>query len=216
MPLVSAEVRWFVDASAREIVEAFTRWFESGAFPPAGGAPRTDVYGVDRGVTDVGIKRRGKSPGVEVKTQVDPCVAATRFAGRDVRIESWTKTASRAIELSRHAVECSVRKTRRLRTFDTGAGSAEEVELGRGESTKDASLRVTTGCNVEWTRVEVEEPATEAWSFGLEAFGDDPRRSIVLTLDALDARSPPSLGEAWREESYPAWLARLLGTDAAR
>jgi hypothetical protein len=103
-----------------------------------------------------------------------------------------------------------MKKTRRLRRFDTGAGSAEEIELASGsESPKEPNVQVARGCNVEWTLVELDDPRTRAWSFGVEAFGADPRKSIVLTLAALDASAPPALDATWREESYPVWLARV-------
>jgi hypothetical protein len=57
--------------------------------------------------------------------------------------------------------------------------------------------------------VEIEEPPIRAWSFGLEAFGANPVGSIGLATAAL-ATPPPPIDERWVQESYPAWLARVL------
>lgn len=182
MPLVSAEVRWFVDVSEEDVIAPFTRWLDGGPLPPGKSETRTDVYAVDRSVTDIGLKTRGKTPGLELKVLVAPDLARIRFAGREAKVQQWSKVSSRVIAVSNDAVKCKVTKTRRMR-------------------------ELVPSCNVEWTLVEIEEPKVRAWTLGLEASGDDARAALERGITELEATTPPKLTAAWIEASYPAWLA---------
>src|SRR5262249_38708556 len=69
--------------------------------------------------------------------------------------------------------------------------------------------RPTRGCNVELTRIHMDE-GTIWWSFGFEAFGDittvaDDLKAVAALLTLT---TPPEFGAA-QLESYPGWLHKL-------
>jgi hypothetical protein len=221
MPLVSAEVRWFLKATHAAEVEAFGRWFhEVGGLPPGGGIRvREDVYVVDPATDELGVKDRGGRPGLEVKAMVEPRFLALEFGSRQATAQLWSKITSSVLTLPAGAAgRCTTRKTRWLRKFDTSTVPVRELELGRGpfgEEPLQGSLP-DVGCNLEWTSIEVPGTAGQWWTVGLEAFAFRQagpiwpflEAGLRRTIAALDAASPraPSLGSAWREASYASWI----------
>lgn len=210
MPQLSAEVRWFLPSTETERRTAFGAWFEAGAFALGGklSTPRDDVYLREANI-ELGIKDRGGKPGLEVKALVGEA-GEVRLAGGGATVQIWTKVTSKVLALPTDRL--LVRKWRRLRKFDC-ADAVREVELGggaSGEEPKEGSWP-TSGCNVEWTRIDVN--GTEWWSFGMEAFAadGDPNslvQSLKRTVEALEKRgTPPKLDGSWIESSYPKWMA---------
>lgn len=73
MPQVSAEMRWFLEATNSTDGKTFDRWFKSGSIPPGGGKKvRKDVYAVDPSTDELGVKSREGEFGLEVKALVEP------------------------------------------------------------------------------------------------------------------------------------------------
>lgn len=221
MPQVSAELRWFLNATHAADVRAFGLWFRSGEIPPGGGRQRRDVYALDRSTEEIGIKKREGRSGLEVKALVEPCLISLDFAGRKATAQLWSKTVSNTLALpSDPNDQLAVFKTRWLRKFETATPTATEVRLGGGLSGEDPieDPRPALGCNVGWTLVEVPGMAAQWWSFGFEtfAFGQPGplfpllEEALRKTISALGVVMPgrPALGEKWREQSYPAWLKR--------
>jgi hypothetical protein len=222
MPEVSAELRWFVEATHLTDVTAFDLWFKSGRLPPGGGQQRKDVYAVDPSTDELGVKNREGRAGLEVKVLVEPRFLSLEFGTRPATAQLWSKVPSNILTLPDKATaKRTTLKTRWLRKFDTATSAATEVKLGGGWFGEDPAQgsRPDLGCNVEWTLVEVPGVATQWWTFGFEAFafgqtgpvGPLVEEGLRRTLTALRATLPsaPSLGEVWREQSYPAWLRHI-------
>src|SRR5262245_49290864 len=220
MPYVSAAVRWLLAARHAPEVTAFDSWFKSGRLPPGGGKKvREDVYALDLSTEELGVKTREGKTGLEVKALVDARLLSLAFGTRDATAQLWTKVTSNILTLPADVrARRTLRKARWLRQFDTATPDATEVKLGVGlfgEDPAQGSLP-TWGCNVEWTLVEVPGWDVQWWTFGLEAFAVESagpvcpllEQGLRRTLPALIASlgPPPKLGEAWREQSYPAWL----------
>lgn len=220
MPQVSAELRWFLNATNSTDVDAFDRWFKSGSLSPGGGTkPRGDVYAVDPSTDELGVKNREGKSGLEVKALVEPRFLSLEFGTRKATVQLWSKVTSNILTLP---VDATARrttlKTRWLRKFDTATSVATEVKLGAGPSGEDPaqSSPPNLGCNVEWTLVEVPGLVAKWWTFGLEAFvfgQTGPVHSFLeeglrRTLTALRTSlgNAPSLGDAWCEQSYPMWI----------
>jgi hypothetical protein len=215
---VSAEIRWFWPSQPPSRLEA---WFcdPSDVFshPPGGPEDRADVYLLDPGQVELGLKCRdakeGAKDGVEVKGQVavaEKDLAAGSLTGR---IEVWTKWKSAALTFtalkagSHGTVE--TKKRRWLRKFDTAGSSPTEVPLNAAMKPQGRALP-DRGCNVELTRVAL--PSGDVWwTFGFESFGTlatveaDLRTVAALLADRL----PPEFTTG-QEASYPAWLQRLV------
>jgi hypothetical protein len=214
---LSAEVRWFWRGDPQPECHA---WFQSAAMHgcPAGGGKdsREDIYLSAPAQADLGIKRRGNKPGVEVKGLV--AISETRLASQPFAgsIEMWSKWSSEALTIG-HLPTIATSKLRWLRKFDTSGSEAVEVPLKDDEEPADASRqRPVRGCNVELTRVTLAGDE-RWWTFGFESFG--PLTSIVSDLckaeEVIAACQPPRLPPG-QLASYPAWLQRYALADAAR
>jgi hypothetical protein len=220
MPHVSAELRWFLNATDSTDVKAFDKWFKSGHPSPGGGEKvREDVYAVDPSTDELGVKTREGKSGLEVKALVEPRFLLLEFGTRRATAQLWSKVTSNILSLPVNATaKRTTRKTRWLRKFDTATSAATEVTLGGGPFGEDPAQGSPPdiGCNVEWTLVEVPGMATQWWTFAFEAFAfgrggpvcPPLEEGLRRTLTALRASLPgaPSLGTAWREQSYPAWI----------
>jgi len=210
---VSAEIRWFWRTTPSPDFEAWFREATPYSCPAGGGQLRTDEYLRDPNQDELGLKRRGDKPGVEVKGKVaimERGLAAEPWVGP---IELWTKWTSKTLKLD-SASTVTTEKVRWLRKFDTSGLIPEEIPLNDKELPVDAKRQLPSqGSNVELTQVKLlnSEAGEVWWTFGLEAFGtiqtvEDNLRKVA---DALAARRPPSVGEA-ELASYPLWLARYL------
>lgn len=214
---ISAEIRWFWRGDPQP---EFHAWFQSASLHgcTAGGGKdsREDIYLSAPAQADLGIKRRGNKPGVEVKGLVailETRLAAQPFAGS---IEMWSKWTSDVLSID-HLPTIATSKLRWLRKFDTSGSEAVEVPLKDDEEPADGSRpRPVRGCNVELTRVTLAGDE-RWWTFGWESFG--PLASVATDLckgaDVIASRQPPALppGELF---SYPAWLQRHALAAAAR
>jgi hypothetical protein len=215
---VSAEARWFLSSAFDEDVKAFDAWFRAGKHDVGGGKePRTDVYLKDA-TEELGVKRRGKNVGVEVKALVEPKAFELQMGSLRSPVQLWSKVRSEVLTIPDDpAKKFTTVKMRWLRKFETSDSGWREVQLGGGISGEDPAKGASpeVGCNVEWTSVEVPHLNQVWWTFGLEAFAFNQPRPVQAALDSLqraltgiDANlgSPPTLGPAWLALSYPAWI----------
>lgn len=223
MPQVSAELRWFLNATKVNDVDAFDRWFKSGTLLPGGGKkPREDVYAVDPSTDELGVKKREGKSGLEVKALVEPGFFSVEFGTRNATVQLWSKVTSNILTLPVGATaRRTTLKTRWLRMFDTARSVATEVKLGAGSFGEDPAQESPPnfGCNVEWTFVEVPGLVAKWWTFGLEASAFEQttpvhsrlENGIRRTLAAMTTHlgNAPILGEAWCEQSYPQWIRSL-------
>ena len=223
MPQVTAELRWFLDARNAGDVDAFERWFSSGALSPGGGKkPREDVYVFDPSTDELGVKQREGKSGLEVKALVEPSFFPLEFGSRKATVQLWSKVTSNILTLPPDAAaRRRILKTRWLRKFDTTTAMATEVKLGAGPFGEDPAQGSTPnlGCNVEWAMVEVTGLVAKWWTFGLEAYAfgqTTPAHShleagLRKTLAALRTNlgNAPTLSDAWREQSYPTWIRSI-------
>jgi len=199
--MVSAELRWFWRNAVPDSVET---WFRQGTIHAGGGRSRSDEYLVDARQTELGLKKRGGSGGVEIKGLV--AVLDTAPAPFDAAIQIWSKWTSGALTIE-HLPRVVVHKTRWIRLYDTSGLHLEEIELDEREQPRDVTRRLPErGCQVETVALRLD--SGEAWgSVGLEAFGhlatveDSLRRTVASLAPTLSGLHD---GLAL---SYPAWLA---------
>jgi hypothetical protein len=202
--IVSAEMRWFWPG---ECPDRFDAWFQAG-LPPPGLGSREDEYLYERGQTELGIKRRGEQPGIEIKGLVavlPPSRDPAPFAGA---VEIWCKWPSSATLGDPPTVK--TKKKRWLRKFDMTGADPVEIPMLKDDAPADHRSFPHEGCNVELTRIELE-PEEVWWTLGFEAFGDfnSIERNLRAALSLMAERSPPPIAPG-EFMSYPAWLDRRV------
>jgi hypothetical protein len=207
---ISAEIRWFWNKRPPAGIE---EWFckkHSHACVAGGGLTRVDQYLRDAGQVELGIKRRGGVPGVEVKGLIKVTwggLVAEPFSGP---VEVWIKWTSESLALESDGL-IAVEKRRWLRKFDTMAPLPQEIPLDEeGIPLTNRPLPVA-GCNVELTRAGL--PGGDVWwTFGFEAFGTirTVENDLRATVTVLAERRPPSLAGGLLA-SYPVWLDKYIG-----
>jgi hypothetical protein len=154
---------------------------------------------------ELGIKRRGAKPGVEVKGLVAVTPSGLNVAPFVGPIETWTKWTSALLDLQSH-LTIVTRKQRWVRKFDTSGAVPTEVPLDANELPMDNRPLPALGCNVELTKIEVHSKPTW-WTLGFESFGnihtvEDHLRAVATSLAA---KQPPLLSGGLIT-SYPGWL----------
>jgi hypothetical protein len=200
--MLSAELRYFWKA----VPAALEEWYHRAAYPPGGGGMRTDEYLLDTAQTELGIKRRGEKPGVEVKglVKLGAKAAVAPFTGQ---IEIWCKWTSPALLLDAGKT-IAILKQRWLRKFDTLSGS--EIPLGPDELPLGGLPLPQEGCNVELTKLTLPDGAVW-WSCGLEAFGPPDHVEKNLTTTSALLGAPQFTAEM--VASYPVWLKTVAAND---
>lgn len=212
---ISAEVRWFWQA---EPPAGLADWFlrASAAAPAAGGGrTRVDVYLFEPGLREVGVKRRGPSPGLEIKGLIETARETIGLGGLAAAPELWCKWTVAALSLPPSS-RLGIEKRRWLRKLAVdaatgGTPAVREVALDEDESPMAGERRPELGCNVELTRLQVDG-GDVWWTLGFEAFGglSAVRDALAAAVETMAGRRPPPLGPA-RCASYPAWIADLPG-----
>jgi hypothetical protein len=204
MPLITCEMRWFLDGALPGEVE---RWLQGGGQTTAP-TWREDRYLILPGVADMGIKEREGRVDIKGRLAVlGHHAIAPEIEGVAERWCKWT---------------CGAAIAERLGSFQDGAivvgkGRVQRHFLldsdGRTQRTAQRDL-TQRGFSLELTRIRL--PAGDHWSLGIEAAPDD----AALLADLLAALSrvlqgfPMPLPPA-RSMSYPAWLAERA-LDAGR
>ena len=199
--IVSAEMRRFW---ANACPDQFDAWFRSGSPSPGEGC-REDEYVHERGQTELGIKRRGEKPGIEIKGLVAVLPQSCDPAPFVGAIEIWCKWPSSALAL-RDLPTVKIKKNRWLRKFDMTGAEPVEIPMGKDEAPTDHRPIPHEGCNVELTRIELEQKQVW-WTLGFEAFGElfTVERNLRAALSVMAARRPPPFAPG-DLLSYPAWL----------
>lgn len=173
--------------------------------PPAPARERTDRYFVDAWQSELGIKNRGGTSGIEIKGLVAAPVAEMCRAPFVGPVDLWTKWAASGIELDADRV-IDVAKRRWQRAFDATTRTPVDVSELIPAWFRGTIAPPAQGCNVEITRVAVDGQGVW-WTFGFEAYGR--LDSVVADLDAvaeiMAGRDAPPLHAAMCQ-SYPAWL----------
>jgi len=202
------EMRWFWPADDSRPAWA---WFAGGGDPPPS-ETRTDSYLVLPGVEATGVKLREES--LEVKALGEEPGLWRGPAGPCGKRQFWVKWSLAGTGLPIRAGDRQgagewrrVTKERRQRQFiPCGAG-------GGGISSPLAEMQ--RSCQVELTRVTVENREPAWLTLGFEAFGE-PDAGLLVTLEATaeaffrDRGPPPaSILTLANSLSYPAWLNRL-------
>ncbi len=203
--LHSAEIRWYADGPLPGEVLS---WFAGGqTLEPE---VRSDSYLVFPECETVGVKlREGK---LEIKGLVDPPRELTTAFGVTGRADRWVKWSFgsdglRALEAELHqsGTWVEVHKERYLRKFSADQGTPAEVR-------PQAKPFPRAGCNVELTRVRLDDDPRAWFSLGFEAFG--PADGVAATLQAVlpvfleaNGGAPGIPLGTHNSLSYPAWLA---------
>jgi hypothetical protein len=205
---VSAEIRWFWEDP--EAAAKWRDWFwSSGVFggKPGGGKERVDEYLSDKGQTELGIKRRGGKPGLEMKGLVARGVGGFQLGSLSGSVDIWAKwsTESADLQLSQ---SLRIAKVRWARKWSIGGNGARELALGGDEQPLNAPAS-STGCNLEFTEIRLPVGGPW-WTLGFEAFGElsTVARSLELVVKQLGHPHAPEFPSG-RCASYPAWIASL-------
>lgn len=201
--LVSAELRWFWRGGVPAVVDA---WFREREIPAGGGNPRTDEYLVDRNQIELGLKKRGKKPGIEIKGLVG--IRRPVSMPFDGRVQIWSKWTSESLTID-HLPRVIVQKTRWLRKYDTSSSEPTEIALADDERPRHSPDQLPErGCHFELVTLQLDGDPTLWSSIGFEAFGD-----LATVEDSLDRTMrhvrPADPLPAGRELSYPGWLAQV-------
>ena len=194
---MTAEIRWFW---AGRPPPSFAAWFRE-VGPSWRGASdsksRIDAYVRDPGQTALGIKRRGSSPGVEIKGLISTRPKVLELAGCACPIGLWGKWSA-GIGLAEDRL-IQIAKERWMRKFEVTGGTARELPAESSER--------RAGCDAELTLLGGPN-GTPWWTLGFEAFGafDEVEDDLIATVAVLRGRSPPPL-PAGQASGYPGWLA---------
>ena len=201
----SAEVRWFWHGHCPQPVHD---WFFKAGLLPGGGHPRIDKY-LPQPKAEIGVKERGDMDGLEVKglvtTRRDPALATVAS-----HVEIWCKWSCTIPSLTL-AGDVAVRKTRRLRQFDTMNPTRVEIPLDAHEKPEPGYSLPVRGCNVELTEASMLGRSDVWWTLGFEAFGDFDTVPINLTRAMMPESSVlASIVSSGVLLSYPGWLLARL------
>src|SRR6266481_3714212 len=202
---VSAEIRWFWNNVPPPKLREWFRNATKDTCPAGGGELRVDEYLYDHSQIELGLKRRGGKPGVEVKGLVAAKwgnLTAGPFVGP---IDLWTKSTSEVLEL-RSGWTVPIEKIRWLRKFDTARQFPEEIPLDDKEQPLGKRPLPALGCNVELTQITLRDDKVW-WTLGFESFGtiQTVDKSLYAVATTLATRQPPDLGTGLLA-SYPDWL----------
>jgi len=202
----SAEVRWFIPTTLPERVQD---WFKDGQPSPELEDSRVDEYLLFPDCDSVGVKlREGK---LEIKAMLCAPRPISMGAGINGRTDQWVKWSFKSeglrdlnLGLHQSGKWVKVRKERCLRKFSADANIVEVPA-------KQKPFPIA-GCNVELTRIEVEEDPRFWFSLGFESFGPSGSTSKILddTLRLFFKKRGLMPGvplNGLASLSYPAWLA---------
>lgn len=185
-------------------------WFMAGELSPGGGRWRQDDYLLDPLQTELGIKKRGQKPGVEIKGLVETLHHNLDPNSHISPIEIWCKWNSGSLSIDR-CPTLQVQKLRRLRRFDGTSGRFIEIPLDENENARSGRSMPGRGFNVELTEIKVGRREEIWWTFGVEAFGDlEFAEGCVRFVQGELASIAKEVFQSARWLSYPAWLSETF------
>jgi hypothetical protein len=202
MPLITCEMRWFLDG---ELPREAERWFADVPGPAAAAPWREDRYLILPGVADLGIKQRESKLEIKGRTAVLGIHAvAAEIEGSAERWCKWSYDAASSIGERfggwlRGPEAMVVGKGRAQRHFLLEPGGPAQPIAKR-----DLTQR---GFSLELTRIRLA--AGDHWSLGIEAAPDDAAlladllRALGVVLQGFPLPLPPA-----RSMAYPAWLLK--------
>jgi hypothetical protein len=203
MPLITCEMRWFLDG---ELPREAERWFADVPGPAAAAPWREDRYLILPGVADLGIKRRESKLEIKGRTAVLGIHAvAAKIEGSAERWCKWSYDAASPIGgrfggwlQGPEAMVVGKGRVQRHYLLEPG-GPARPI------AKRDLTQR---GFSLELTRIRLA--AGDHWSLGIEAAPDDAGllADLLRVLRDVLEGFPLSLPAA-RSMSYPEWLTRL-------
>jgi hypothetical protein len=209
---ISAEARlWWPDGNCNAVEHWFEQLteFEPGGKPAFNGycysEPRRDVYVVDSGQAELGIKLRAAGT-ARARIEIKSLVAVRGEAAPFGPVTIWTKSSSSALTLD--GIETVfTNKWRRLRKFAWTGAVLKETALDENEKVRDGTMP-DAGCNLEFTRVAIEKSQEVWWTLGYEAFGqlDEVERILRTCLLQTVSRTPLPAVDIAKPASYPEWL----------
>jgi hypothetical protein len=182
----------------------------TGEFPPGGGRRRHDEYLLDPLQIEIGIKKRGSKPGVEIKGLIE-----TRYSHLDSNsaigpIEIWCKWNSGSLSIDR-CPTVRIQKLRRLRRFSITSGTAIELPIDENENAKGGRSLPDQGFNIELTEVKVDGSEEFWWTLGVEAFGDfNSVESYVRLAQGKLASVGSEILRSAKWLNYPSWISETF------
>ncbi|MDJ0952862.1 MAG: hypothetical protein QNJ81_04225 [Acidimicrobiia bacterium] len=202
-PLLTTEARWFAPGPPPQ---GFIDWFAQGG-RAAVVELRCDSY---RQIVDpgVGLKRRDNGP-LELKRRSSVTPPQRFSLGLSGRVEEWCKTGLEEPPRRTDWQWSVVDKVVLTRTFLLDDDDVA-VEGSRRELSAPA-------CDIELATVTVGDLV--AWSFALEAWGDEPVRKQLLhralhaLMGDLDPIPPGFVSALNLNMGYPEWLASVAWND---
>lgn len=216
---ISAECRWFWRVTPYWVGKDLFEWFKNrDGFLPGGGELRIDEYLLDRNQSELGIKRRGGRPGVEVKGLVRRTSTNLTVGAATAPTEIWGKWTTEVLSLDSFTT-MKTEKTRWLRKYEMSSNQLKQIPLGKDERPLGGRSLPEAGCNVELTFLKTANGV--GWvTFGLEAFGDFESLEHTVQMTSVEMTDSDSrrlltghVGDAnVLVGGYPLWLDYLLQT----
>jgi hypothetical protein len=196
---VSAEMRWFWREVSPSDLE---RWFFRQDPAPSAGEPRVDEYLWQANEKEIGIKKRGDKPAIEVKGLV--AILQDTELPLAPHFELWCKWNVEGLKMADRVI---TKKVRWLRKFDTTDSATLEIPLGPDERPLNGRSLPPEGCNMELTKVVVIDQPARWWTLGFEAFGglESAPAHLRKAVSYVRSASFPSIVNG-DYLSYPAWL----------
>jgi hypothetical protein len=196
---VSAEMRWFWRDVCPSDLE---RWFFRQDPAPGGGDSRVDEYLRQANEKEIGVKKRGNKPAIEVKGLV--AILQDSELRLAPHLEVWCKWNSEGLRMADVVI---TKKVRWLRKFDTSDPATVEIPLSPDGKPLNGRSLPREGCNLELTKVVVIDQPGWWWTLGFEAFDGLESAPVNLRKAVKYVRSAsfPSVVNG-DYLSYPEWL----------
>ena len=159
--IVSAEMRWFW---ATACPDQFDAWFRSGSPSPGAGC-REDEYLHERGQTELEIQATRRNAGCRNKRPRRRSARIPRSCAFVGEAQIWCKWPSSALTLG-DLPTVKTKKQRWLRKFDMTGAEPVEMRMAKDEAPADHRPLPHEGCNIELTRIELEQKQVW-WTLGV-------------------------------------------------
>jgi hypothetical protein len=201
----TVEVRWFYGGT---IPPQVLEWFREGQGQPEEPAYRVDHYLHLSDGDSVGIKLREGRLEIKQRHRQYGVVEFHRQAAGQV--EHWRKWSFDLTQASDRCSESMAPDPPWIRVCKQRWLSRYRITGGGAVIPTDAGGYPEQGCDLELTSVKAKGRAW--WTWGFEAFGEEPAQHENLVLVATQVfaiHEPPIVLDVGHSYSYPAWLANL-------